>query len=296
MREQFDQYFPGEPPRVRRVPGSPQSGKLLEEEVLATLLDRLDETSSEDCYPLQLSFYQKILQCDLLLPVPIGTQLQMGLPLVTLENPQGEVGLPIFTSEESLALWDDEPTEYVILPFSKLCGYAMEAQVDFLIVNVAGPHGCEIALRDFSYLAESLIPPPVSGLGRGVSSSALPVEIDAGTPTRIGTEKRLPHELMQRINYVLSSHGSALNQVYQFEIAFNEGPLQPALGVQLAEDPQAQIVWDKQLWPNLQAVLNEMLDRHTVVNVFLLNEVPSLTAQVRSQCQPMFVGSAGSGL
>ena len=212
MRDQFDRFFPGEPPRVRRVPGSPLSGKFLEDEELGTLLDTLEQMAPEACYPVQLSFYQKLLQCDLLLPVPVGTQLQLGLPLITLENERGEVGLPIFTNETNLEQWDDEPTEYVIMPFSKLCGYALEAQVDFVIVNVAGPHGCEIGLRDFSYLAENLVPPPwaMGNPGEPKPSSALPVAINAGTPTRLGTAKKLPDELMRQVNHVFSTHSELI--------------------------------------------------------------------------------------
>jgi len=296
MREKFDRFFPGDQPsgkpeKVKRALGSPTTGKFLEDEVLANLLDRLDQVAPDACYPLQLSFYQKLLECDLLLPVPVGTELKQGIPLITLENPRGEVGLPIFTNEETLALWDDEPTEYVILPFAKLCGYALEAHVDFIIVNVGGPHGCEIALRDFSYLAENLIPPPDAGLSEGKQpASTLPVEISAGTPTRLGTGKKLPQELMQRVTHVLSLHSDLIYRAYQFEIGFNEGPLQPAIGIQMDANTKAD--WNTQIWPDLQAILNEMLERRTVVNVLLLNEVPSLETQVRSLCQPVFVGKA----
>jgi|GEM_PF-2665468 len=292
MRDHLDRPFQEEPPRIRRVPGTPQGGTLLEDEVFTNLLDELELTSCDSSYPLQINFYKALLACDLLLPVPVGTQLHEGLPLFTLENSKGEVGLPIFTNEVNLAEWDDEPMEYMILPFSKLCGYALEARVDFIIVNVAGPCGCEISLRDFSYLAEGLIPPPLVVRANAEferSSDVLPVKVSAGTPARLGTAKKLPEDLMQRVIHVLSLHGAVIMQAFQFEIAFNEGPLQPAIGILIGPDDQEE--WANDIWPNLQAVLSEMLDRHTIVNVFLLNEVPSLAAQVRSLCKPVFVGN-----
>jgi hypothetical protein len=291
MRDHFDRFFSGKTPRIRRVPGSQLSGKLLEDQVLEVLLNRLDELSSDSCYPLQLSFYEKLLHCDLLLPVPVGTNLQQGLPIITLENARGEMGLPIFTNENTLGLWDEEPTEYIILSFPKLCGYALEAQVDFMILNVAGPNGCEIAMRDFSYLAEGLLPPPVSVKEPSKPSGrSLPVEINAGTPTCIGPAQNLPESLMGRLNHVFSMHHDAIERVYQFEIAFNQGPLQPAIGVLL--HPQVdEACWEENLWPTVRAVLQEMLERRTMVNIFLLNHVPSLEKQVRAQCPPVFVGS-----
>jgi hypothetical protein len=298
MRNQFDRSFSGEPPHIKRVPGSPRSGQLLGDEVLETLLNRLEKTAPDHCYPLQLSFYEKLLKCDLLLPVPVGTQLDDGLPLLTLENARGEIGLPVFTNEANLAQWGDEPTEYVILPFSKLCGYAIEAQVDFVIVNVSGPHGCEIALRDFSYLAESLLPPPmvVSSTGK-INPSTLPVDVKAGTPTRLGLPKPLPEELLGQLKHVFSSHTALIDRVYQFEIAFNEGPLQPALGMLLQPEGPAQsnADWEKSLLPNVQAVLFEMLEPRMVMNVFLLNETPSLEKQIRKLCAPLYKSSAKTG-
>ncbi len=297
MRDHFDSFdplFPGEPPHIRRVPGSPVSGKFLMDDVLETLLTSLENASSEAGYGLQLSFYEKLLTCDLLLPVPIGTQLSDGLPLMTLENPRGEVGLPLFTNETNLAEWEDEPTEYVILPFARLCGYAIEAQVDFIIINVAGPHGCEIAMRDFSYLAEGLLPPPVL-LSTSTSSkpdtkpSSLPVQIKAGTPARLSLGKGLPDALMSQLAHLFTTHQSMIERVYQFEIGFNDGPLQPALGVILKPDMQAD--WEVHLLPNVKAVLCEMMEPRTVINVFQLNQTPSLTEQVRKLCEPLFVGS-----
>ena len=290
MREHFDRFFSGKPPHVRRAPGSQASGQFLDDQVLDVLLNKLEALEPDACYPLQLSFYEKLLKCDLLLPVPVGTRLDEGLPLVTLENARGELGMPIFTNESTLALWDEEPTEYVILPFAKLCGYALEAQVDFMILNVAGPNGCEIALRDFSYLAESMLPPPLSVNENGkVSESSLPVEVSAGTPTRISAAQTLTEPLMGRLKHVFSTHSELIAKVYQFEIAFNDAPLQPAIGMVL--HPEAVARWEESLWPTLQAVLQEMLERRAMVNIFMLNNVPSLEKQVQVKCKPVFVGS-----
>jgi hypothetical protein len=125
MFNRSERFSSPEPHRIRRVPGSPNSEQLLDDQVLEELLGRLEDMPADACYPLQIAFYEKMLGCDLVLPVPAGTNLQQGLPIVMLENPRGEKGLPLFTNEHNLASWVEEPTDYVILPFTTLCGYAL---------------------------------------------------------------------------------------------------------------------------------------------------------------------------
>lgn len=290
MFNRSERFFSPEPNRIRRVPGSPNSMQLLDDSVLEELLGSLDDMPVDACYPLQIAFYEKMLNCDLLLPVPAGTNLQQGLPIVMLENPRGEKGLPLFTNERNLESWVEEATEYVMLPFTTLCGYAIEAQLDYIIVNVAGPYGCEISFADFSYLAEGLLPPPSPNqVGNGHRKPG-EVMIEKNTPMRLGLCNGLPNSLMDRLNHVFDYHRHLINHVYLFDVAFNDGPLQPALGIRMPDGSEGQ--WEHDLWPTLQAVLHEMLERRAVINVFLLNQAGSMENHVRELTPPIYTGVA----
>lgn len=290
MQNDPERPFPYQPQRLERIPGfNCRTGKLnlLDNQRLETLLDQLTLQPGLVSYPLQIRFYEKLMACDLLLPVPAQSNLSQGLPLMSLENSHGEKGLPLFTSTENLLEWATEPLDFVAMPFASLCGFALEARLDYVIINIAGPFGCEIALHDFSYLAEGLLPPP--GPEQPVTGNALKpgeILITKQTPMRLGLCRNFPENLSQRLQQVFQHHQNMIEQVYLFDVAFNEGPLQPALGVRMPDALESQ--WETQLWPNLQAVLHEMLEKHNVVNVFLLNQAGGLEKHLQDLTQPIF--------
>jgi hypothetical protein len=287
MLNRFDRFFNRGNRRPQDFFAREGEPNLLSDACLRDMLGPLHDLPPEEAYPLQIGFYDKLLGCDLLLPVPMGANYAKGLPILTLENPQGERGLPIFTSEHTFSLWSDELTDYVALPFATLCGYAMEANADFLVVNVAGPYGCEISFHDFSYLAEGLLPaPPPDQLG---TDNRKPGEvcIQKDTPMRLGQCAGLSEGLMGRLQHVFRMHQDLISAVYLFDIAFNEGPLQPALGVRMPDGLDSQ--WDVELWPTMQAVLHEMLEKRTVINVFLLNQAGSMENHVKELTAPIYV-------
>jgi len=293
MLDNFDSFFPKKRPLLKKVPGSPDAMQLLDEQILEEMLNQLEASSAEAGYPLQISFYEKLMQCDLLLPVPAGTRMGMEMPVIMLENGRGEKGLPLFTSENNMALWlEGEPTDYVFMPFVALCGYAISAQADYIVVNAAGPYGCEISLHDFSYLAEGLLPPPLATGSEAGGRKAGEVMIEKNTPMRLGQSAGLPDMLMERLNHVFEYNRQIIEQVYLFDIAFNNGPLQPALAVRMPDDCEAK--WETELWPTLQAILHEMMERRAILNVFLLNQSGRLESHVKELTNPIFTGKPAS--
>jgi len=260
---------------------------LPDEAYLMESVSRLEQASQRERYPAQVGLYEKLLQCDLLLPVPVGADLHRGIPVIALENSQGEKGLPVFTTERNLLLWADETANFIGVPFTTLCGFAVETGVDYLIINVAGPCGCEISLHDFSYLAEGLLPPPISDQdGRKAGE----VVIEKNTPMRLAKCSGLSPSLMDRLHHIFHTHDRLIDSVYLFDVGFNEGPLQPALGIRMPDGTEEE--WEMQLWPTMQAVLCEMLERREVVNVFLLNQAASMEFHVQELTPPIYKAHA----
>ena len=294
MHNPLEPEFLPPPKRLENVEGFPcRNGplNLLENQELEASISKLEEAPQENAYPLQISFYQALLETDILLPVPAHADFRQGLPIMSLETPSGEKGLPLFTSPENLSLWAEQPTNYIAMPFASLCGFALEARLDYVILNLAGPFGCEISFHDFSYLAEGLLPPPSPG--QSVNEAAPKpgeVMIAKDTPMRLSQCKNFPQELSGRLLQVFQHHQSMIDHVYQFDIAFNEGPMQPALGIRMPESMEK--LWEEALWPNLQAVLYEMLDKHDVVTEFLLNQAGSLEKHLKELTQPVFERTA----
>lgn len=294
MHNPLEPEFSPRPKRLENIPGFPcRNGplNLLDNHALETAISQLEGEPQKSAYPLQIRFYETLLESDILLPILGDAHLSEGLPVLSLETPTGERGLPLFTSPENLSLWSDRATHYVAMPFASLCGLALEARLDYVILNLAGPFGCEISFHDFSYLAEGLLPPPYPGQQPGQQMdehAPRPGEvlIAKDTPMRLSLCKNFPPELSNRLQQVFQHHQNMIDQVYQFDIAFNEGPMQPAIGIRM---PQVmENLWEESLWPNLQAVLYEMLEKHDVVNVFLLNQAGSLEKHLKELTTPVF--------
>lgn len=120
-------------------------------------------------YPQRIGVYHALLTHDLLLPLPSGSR-QLARRILTLENGDGQCGLPAFTDERAFSLWLEKAGEafsgadgisgFVSLSFSAVCRAAVETGADWLVLNAAGPIGGEIARCEFLYLADSLLPPP----------------------------------------------------------------------------------------------------------------------------------------
>ena len=103
---------------------------------------------------------------------------------------------------------------------------------------------------------------------------------------RLGVSQGLSQELTDRLHHTFLHHRNLIERVYLFDISFNSGPLQPALGIRM---PDAVLsMWEDALWPNLEAVLHEMLERRSVLNVFLLNQAGSLEKHVKDFTLPIY--------
>jgi hypothetical protein len=285
MFHSFDRFFERQPNQLGKHIHSSDLNLMMDGH-LEDWVGQIEAAPMAEQYPLQIRFYQQLMDCHLLLPVPANAKKHKGFPLMVLQNGQREKAVPVFTNEENLGLWTSEPTDYVALPLMELCRYAMEAKVDYLVLNVAGPFGCEIAFHDFSYLAEGLLPPPSTEQSHYCGQKPGEVVIEKNTPMRLGLCDGLSPGLMDRLQHVFQHHQELISRVYLFDVAFNEGPLQPALGVRMPEGAEDR--WEVDLWPTMQAVLYEMLERREVVNVFLLNQAGSMEQYVQQMTIPIY--------
>ncbi len=290
MLNQPEFPFPHQPRRLENIPGfhsAKASPDLVEDSQLEKLAQQIEQLPQNACYPIQTHFYGQLIHCDVLLPVPSGVDLKEGLPLIGLENQAGQKGLPLFTNTKNLCFWINEPTDYIILPFTTLCGFALEAKLDYIILNICAPWGCEISFHDFSYMAEGLLPPPgPQQITQDNDPKPGEITIAKQTPMRLGICNNFPDALFERLQQVFRHHQHLIQHVYLFNVAFHQGPLQPALGVRMPES--LEDTWETELWPNLQAVLHEMLEKHDIVNVFLLNQAGSMEKHLKALTQPVY--------
>ncbi len=256
----------------------PQQAAELNGPDLEHLLNMLSLSQVVDRYPILMSLYDLLIHSIVLLPVPPGTNIDEGVPLVALENGRGEKGVPVFTSEHAMSLWVTEPTEYVGIPFSLLCTHAVYADLDFILLNMSGPAGGEINHYEFAYLAEGLIPPPQG-------EQAGEITIEKNTEIRLAPLDKTPTMLVERLNGVFGQQGNCVAEAYMFKVGFSHGPLKTGLGIRLA--PGMDSYWDQTVWPNVLVVLKEVLGAKEYINVFLLNDSPDLEKVIR-QITPSF--------
>lgn len=259
-----------------------RAGYQLEGLQLEGMLRRIGDTPEAQRYPLQMAFYEKLLKSIVLLPVPAGTDISGGVPLMALENAQGERGVPVFTSEKTLTQWmghtPEFDGEYVGIPFPVLCGHMLKARLDFVILNVAGPYGGEIGQAEFSYLAEGLLPPPAGKTGE--------LKVEPGADMRISATNSLSEFVSDRLRDVFRHNATLIDYAYVFEVAFGAESLKPAIAIRMPEGSEHE--WEVSLWPNIQAVLQEMLDVREYANVFLLNASGDLETTLGGMMHPFY--------
>lgn len=257
-------------------------GYKLESVQLEGMLKRIGDAPEERRYPLQMAFYEKLLGSIVLLPVPTGTDIGEGVPLMALENAQGERGVPVFTSEKTLSEWMDHTDEfdgdYVGIPFPVLCGHVLRAKLDFVILNLAGPYGGEIGQAEFSYLAEGLLPPPLGRSGE--------LKVDRDAEMRLSATNSLSEFVSDRLRDVFRHNEALIQHAYVFEVAFGNESLKPGIAIRMIEGSEHE--WEISLWPNIQAVLQEMLDVREYANVFLLNTSGDLEDTLKGMMHPFY--------
>jgi hypothetical protein len=128
-----------------------QSSPFLDEEITLALLSPLADLPDEEQYPHLLSFYSRLTESDVLIPLVGLAQM----PFVRLA----------FTHEAAFRAWNSsQDIDALRLPFLELCKRVIEQGETRLIINLSGPYGCAIEAGDLLYLQNGFLPPPRLGV------------------------------------------------------------------------------------------------------------------------------------
>lgn len=270
-------------PEVHTNKANQPSGRELERLILNVAIHQ-QEKPETICYEVLVPLYAALTEALILAPAsaPIeeaASGSSQVFRLTTLKNSQGERGIPVFTTEDTLERWVKGPTEYVGLPFRILCEKVLESGMNFMIINPAGPARAELCLYELSYLAKGMIPP----------RSDKPVE-STGTPDGLKISVSLLPDppspmLLERVTGCFQQN-PLVESAYVFQVSMSEGPPHLAMGVRVLEGAEQQ--WKADLLPNAIAILHEVLDDDEFMDFFLLNESEELENSLRKVTEPFF--------
>ncbi|MBX2861722.1 MAG: enhanced serine sensitivity protein SseB [Vampirovibrio sp.] len=200
--------------------------------------------------------------------------------LLTLINNSGQAGIPVFTSLKSWELWADPNAGYVILPFRFLCQQAVKKGVDSLLINIAGPVGCEIKTYEMTYLADGMIP-------KGHMDRHHGFEIEEDTEIQISKlDEPLPDTLQERLTGLFHQHQALVETAYAFHVSIAEGPYHLALGIRMPDHQAEQ--WETHLLPNAMAVAQEVMGAREYLDIFFLNQSGDIDQVLKDHIEPFF--------
>lgn len=250
------------------------NGPRLESILRDIYLDGLDDAGLN-----KQAFYHLLLESAVLLPLPAGYELDDGIPIISMEGPNGEMAIPVFTSEEAMSYWVTKPTEYVGVPFTAICTSAIEANMDFIVINASNEFILEIPHCDFTYLADRLVPP-------SAQARSGEINIEKDTELYLAPSGELSPMVHERLSAVFNQRTHLVDRVYTFNVAFSDGPMKTALGIGLHNGQES--AWDMELWPDVQATLQEVLGSKEYMNVFLLNDCGELEVSLKELTEPFY--------
>src|SRR5262249_38115802 len=112
------------------------------------------------------------------------------------------------------------------------------------------------------------------------------ITIEKDTEVRLAPVGELSPVLLERLTAVFRHRTDLVDRVYAFQVGFSKGPLKTGFGVLMKSGKENQ--WESELWPNVQAILQEVLGAKEYVNIFLLNALPELENTVREVSEPFY--------
>ncbi len=252
------------------------SNQFLEKQMHSLASSLLTNTKSE-----RIEILKRLQTSHVLLPLPKGTTVSMdkGIPMWVLENDKGNEGVPVFTSELMLSKWVNETTNYIEISFKDLCTSAVQAELDFILLNLNDKTGMEVYFHEFTYMAEGILPP-------ANAKSVGELHLEKDTTLHLNTKYRLPMMLDERLSALLRGNIEVVQHAFAFEVSFGEGPLRPALGIHIHD--ACETAWEETVWPNILVTLQETMGDKEYINIFVLNHAPDLASKLNSVATPFF--------
>lgn len=254
----------------------------------------------ETLYQSKIPLYRLLMQSVVYLPGEPGLapaqpsaympdhSIDQPIGLVTLNSHAGDAGLPLFTRPQLVYQWSMGQLHPIQVPFRWLCSQAVQAGVDFLLINPGGsfnnpeqsPTFFEVSAFDFCYLAEGILPPRYGEHENGITLRE-EAEIALGLP-----DGPVSPMLMERLTGLFTQNMRLVEAAYAFEVSIDQGP--PHLGIGIRMPDGAEDCWETELLPNTLAISQEVLGDKEYIDFFFLNEVADMEHTLESMTQPFF--------
>ncbi|MBK8189979.1 MAG: enhanced serine sensitivity protein SseB C-terminal domain-containing protein [Vampirovibrionales bacterium] len=256
------------------------------EALMERLADEMALCDETEFSSLMAPFYEMLGHATILVPTVESPERDGGgekpasYRLMTVQNPEGETGVAVFTSPETLSMWIHEPMRYVGIPFRTLSAKVMEQGLDFVLINPAGPARAALSPYELSYLADGLAPPRRHALEAGMNV-APQTEITVWAPTTLSAQM-----LTERLKGCFGQRERWVKSAYVFDVSIAQGPSHLAMAIRLTEGEEER--WQQQLLGDALAISREVLERNQYMDFFLLNESDDLERMLQSVTEPFF--------
>ncbi len=257
------------------------------EYLMEQVADVCEANPKGDLYSAMEPFYRALTRAIVIVPGIGAQQDSDACHLATLIRDDGSVGIPVFTSEASMSIWINQPSEYFAVPFRVICAKALEQGLDFIVINDSGPARGEITSYEMSYLAEGLLPPCASG------NQSPELLLDEASEISVGIPILPPSPmLLERITGCFNQNKQFIEWAYLFQISISNGPPHLAVGVRMSEGQEA--CWENNLLLDTMAISREVLEQNEYIDFFLLNEAQELEDSLQGFTQPFYVSQKAS--
>jgi hypothetical protein len=193
------------------------------------LLTAIRDVSERDDTATRTALYVALLDATLLLPSEPDAG---GEHLFT--TPPGADGawkLLAFTDPAAAARWRAGGVELLERSARDVFAAAVTSPTSAILLNVAGPAGGELTRREFSALAEGVMPSG-DGDGDGVEE----VQLEPGSQVFVTAPARPPGEAFLGVLRMALDESDAVRAAWLADVAFEAGEVHPAVGV--AVDPE----------------------------------------------------------
>ena len=131
-------------------------------------------------------------------------------------------------------------------------------------------------------MADKLLPPVDKAKSGEIS-------IEKNTEIFLAPSGDLSPMVEERLSAVFNQRTHLIEKVYTFNVAFSDGPMKTALGIRMHSGEEVR--WDNELWPDVQATLQEVLDSKEYMNVFLLNDCDDLEGSLKDLTEPFYTST-----
>jgi len=223
------------------------------------LLELMHGLSESDTPQKRTVFYRELLASSLRIAVPAATTWQ-GLPegesvasketpirFIANPGPDGKPGMLVFTGDDAVLAWREAGCETIELEVPELSRLALQAGMEYLIINVSGPSGGLLGPNELAALAKGQVPRP-SPLGE---KESLPPD----EHIQLSRPPAAPSTAMNAALRAEAAHRKQILSAYLVEGSFAGAPPRLLLAMELEHgtDP------DKVIPAFLESVLARMI-------------------------------------